>query len=118
VTEALSYSTAQRRLPAGERQIALQEMVEAIRISKERVQPLEVVIKVFVPTWSMAPLRGALQARHGVDIIGANLRRRDRRPQPIIALHRLSACASSMLGDHAFVGLERFRLNLDHTLRL
>ena len=37
-------------------QIALQEMVEAVRISKERVQRLEAAIEEFVPTWSLAPV--------------------------------------------------------------
>ncbi|MBB3312278.1 transposase [Rhizobium sp. BK196] len=41
-------------------QIALQEMVEAVRISKERVERLEKVIEEFVPTWSLAPVIRAL----------------------------------------------------------
>lgn len=35
-------------------QIALQEMVEAVRISKERVGRLEAAIEEFVSTWSLA----------------------------------------------------------------
>jgi transposase len=52
-------------------QIALQEMVEAVRISKERVQRLEAAIEAFVPTWSLAPVVRALQALRGVDLIVA-----------------------------------------------
>jgi transposase len=52
-------------------QIALQEMVEAIRISKERAQRLEAAIEEFVPTWSLAPVVRALQALRGVDLIVA-----------------------------------------------
>jgi transposase len=52
-------------------QIALQEMVEAVRISKERVERLERVIEEFVPTWSLAPIVRALQTLRGVDLIVA-----------------------------------------------
>lgn len=52
-------------------QIALQEMVEAVRISKERVVRLEAAIEEFVPTWSLAPIVRALQALRGVDLIVA-----------------------------------------------
>ena len=37
-------------------QIALQEMVESVRTSKERVERLEAVIEGFVPTWSLGPV--------------------------------------------------------------
>ncbi|MBX5230242.1 IS110 family transposase [Rhizobium sp. NLR9b] len=52
-------------------QIALQEMVEAVRISKERVGRLERVIKEFVPNWSLAPVIRALQTLRGIDLIVA-----------------------------------------------
>lgn len=52
-------------------QIALQEMVEAVRIAQERVQRLETVIAEFVPHWSLAPVVGALRALLGVDLIAA-----------------------------------------------
>lgn len=52
-------------------QIALQEMVEAVRVSKERVERLEKVIEEFVPTWSPAPVIRALQTLRGVDLIVA-----------------------------------------------
>lgn len=52
-------------------QIALQEMVEAVRIAKERVERLEGVIEEFVPTWSLAPIVRALQTLRGVDLIVA-----------------------------------------------
>lgn len=42
-----------------------------IRISKERVRRLEAAIEEFVPTWSLAPVYGALQALRGVDMIVA-----------------------------------------------
>jgi transposase len=52
-------------------QIALQEMVEAVRTSRERVLRLEASIKEFVPQWSLAPVVQALQALRGVDLIVA-----------------------------------------------
>jgi transposase len=52
-------------------QIALQEMVEAVRTSKERVLRLEASIKEFVPQWSLEPVVRALQALRGVDLIVA-----------------------------------------------
>ncbi|SFU21475.1 Transposase IS116/IS110/IS902 family protein [Mesorhizobium sp. YR577] len=50
-------------------QIALQEMVEAVRTSKERAERLEKVIEEFVPNWSLAPVVRALQTLRGVDLI-------------------------------------------------
>lgn len=52
-------------------QIALQEMVEAVRISKERVERLERTIEEFIPAWSLAPIVRALQTMRGVDLIVA-----------------------------------------------
>ena len=52
-------------------QIALQEMVEAVKISKERVERLEAAIKEFVPEWSLAPVVQALQTLRGIDLIVA-----------------------------------------------
>jgi len=49
----------------------LQEMVEAVRVSKERVERLEKVIEEFVPNWSLAPVVRALQTLRGVDLIVA-----------------------------------------------
>lgn len=34
-------------------QIALQELVDAVRISKERVDRIEAAIEQFLPTWSL-----------------------------------------------------------------
>ena len=47
-------------------QIVLQEMVEAVRLSKERVERLEQTIEEFVPNWSLAPMVRALQALRGI----------------------------------------------------
>lgn len=52
-------------------QIALQEMVEGVRIANERVERLERVIEEFVPAWSLAPIVQALQTLRGVDLIVA-----------------------------------------------
>ncbi len=52
-------------------QIALQEMVEGVRIAKERVERLEAAINEFLPTWSLEPMVRALQALRGVDLIVA-----------------------------------------------
>jgi transposase len=47
--------------------IALQEMVEAVRFSKERVERLEAAIKEFIPEWSLAPVVQALQTLRGTE---------------------------------------------------
>ena len=52
-------------------QIALQEMVEGVRITKERVTRLESAIAEFVPSWSLGPVVTALQTLRGVDLIVA-----------------------------------------------
>lgn len=52
-------------------QIALQEMVEAVRISKERVSRLESVIEELIPKWSLEPIIRSLQTLRGVDLIVA-----------------------------------------------
>jgi transposase len=52
-------------------QIALQEMVEAVRIAKERVTRLEAAIKEFVPSWSLGPVVTALETLRGVDLVVA-----------------------------------------------
>jgi transposase len=52
-------------------QIALQEMVEAVHVSKERVRRLEAAIAEFVPSWTLGPVVQALQALRGVDLIVA-----------------------------------------------
>jgi len=52
-------------------QIALQEMVDAVRVSKERVERLEKVIEEFIPSWSLGPVVRALQTLRGVELIVA-----------------------------------------------
>lgn len=52
-------------------QIALQEMVEAVRVAKERVDRLERTIEEFVSAWSLEPLVRALQTLRGVNLIVA-----------------------------------------------
>jgi transposase len=52
-------------------QIALQEMVEAVRIARERVERLERTIEEFVSAWSLEPLVRALQTLRGIDLIVA-----------------------------------------------
>lgn len=52
-------------------QIALQEIVDAVRVSKERVERLEKVIEEFIPNWSLGPVVRALQTLRGVDLIVA-----------------------------------------------
>ena len=46
-------------------------MVEAVRLSKERVDRLEQTIEEFVRNWSLAPMVRALQALRGIDLIVA-----------------------------------------------
>ena len=52
-------------------QIVLQEMVEAVRLAKERVVRLEKNIEEFVPDWRLAPVVEALQALRGISLIVA-----------------------------------------------
>ena len=52
-------------------QIALQEMVDAVRTSKERVDRLEATIEEFLPSWSLAPVVSSLQTLRGVELIVA-----------------------------------------------
>lgn len=52
-------------------QIALQEMVDAVRLSNERVERIEGAIEEFVPQWTLAPLVQALQSLRGVSLIVA-----------------------------------------------
>jgi transposase len=59
-------------------QIVLQEMVEAVRLAKERVERLERTIEEFLPTWSLAPIVGALRALRGIDLSRGHLRERGR----------------------------------------
>lgn len=61
----------EQRFDHAAHQIALQEMVEAVRISRERAQRLEAAIEEFVSTWSLAPVVRGLQALRGIDLVVA-----------------------------------------------
>lgn len=52
-------------------QIALQELIDAVRTAKERIQRIEAAIEEFLPGWSLAPVVRALQALRGVELIVA-----------------------------------------------
>ncbi|MGY4183178.1 transposase [Bradyrhizobium sp. USDA 4518] len=52
-------------------QIARQEMVEAVRIARERVERLERTIVRSSRAWSLEPLVRALQTLRGIDLIVA-----------------------------------------------
>jgi transposase len=52
-------------------QIALQELVDAVRTSRERIVRIESAIQEFLPSWSLAPVVCALQALRGVELIVA-----------------------------------------------
>ena len=52
-------------------QIVLQETIEAVRLSQERVVRLARTIAEFVGSWTLAPVVVALQALRGVDLIVA-----------------------------------------------
>lgn len=52
-------------------QIALQEMVDALRLASERIRRIEAAIEEFLPGWSLEPLVRSLQALRGVDLIVA-----------------------------------------------
>jgi len=49
-------------------QIALQEMVEAVRTSKERVERLEAAIEEFLPTWSLGSALFPLSRKFLLDL--------------------------------------------------
>ena len=52
-------------------QIALQELVDAVRVAKERIVRIEAAIEEFLPGWSLAPVVFALRALRGVELIVA-----------------------------------------------
>lgn len=52
-------------------QIALQELVDAVRTSRERIVRIEAAIKEYLPSWSLAPVVHALQALRGVELVVA-----------------------------------------------
>jgi transposase len=52
-------------------QIALQELVDAVRTSKERIQRIDAAIEGFLPSWSLVSVVRALQAWRGVELIVA-----------------------------------------------
>lgn len=52
-------------------QIALQEMVDALRLASERIKRIEAAIEEFLPGSSLEPLVRSLQALRGVDLIVA-----------------------------------------------
>lgn len=52
-------------------QIALQELVDAVRTSGERIVRIEAAIREYLSSWSLAPVVGALQALRGVELIVA-----------------------------------------------
>lgn len=52
-------------------QIALQELVDAVRVASERVRRIEAAIEEFLSGWSLAPVVRALQALRGIELIVA-----------------------------------------------
>jgi transposase len=52
-------------------QIVLQEMLEVVRLAKERIERLEQTIEEFLPALSLAPIVEALRPLRGVDLIVA-----------------------------------------------
>ena len=52
-------------------QIALQELVDAVRVAKERIGRIEAAIEEFLADWSLAPVVRALQALRGVELVVA-----------------------------------------------
>jgi transposase len=70
-------------------QIALQKLVDAVRVAKVRIGRIEAAIEEFLPGWSLAPVVRALQALRGVELIVAvtfvteigDMRRLDNRRQ-------------------------------------
>src|ERR1700726_4000398 len=60
-----------QKLEHREQRIAFEELLEGIRQESERVERLEKAIREAVPEWSLAAVVAALQARRGIDLIGA-----------------------------------------------
>ena len=52
-------------------QIALQELVDAVRTATDRLRRLETAIEEFVPSWSLAPVVRSLQLLRGIELIVA-----------------------------------------------
>ena len=52
-------------------QIALQQLVDAVRVAKERIERIEAAIEEFLADWSLAPVVRALQALRGVELVVA-----------------------------------------------
>lgn len=52
-------------------QIALQELVDAIRVANERIGRIEAAIEEFLPGWSLVPVVRVLQGLRGVELIAA-----------------------------------------------
>jgi len=60
-----------QKLEHREQRIAFEELMEAVRQERERVERLEQAIREAVPEWSLAEVVTALQAMRGIDLIAA-----------------------------------------------
>lgn len=76
--EARAYLSAQdvmgcapASLAARAHQIALQELVDAVRTPRERIVRIAAAIEEFLPGWSLAPVVRALQTLRGMELIVA-----------------------------------------------
>ena len=52
-------------------QIALQELVDAVRTATDRLRRIDAAVEEFVPRWSLAPVVRALQLLRGIELIAA-----------------------------------------------
>jgi len=62
---------AAQKLDNYEQRIAFEELLLAVRQSRERIERLEQAIRDSLPEWSLAPVVEALQALRGIDLISA-----------------------------------------------
>jgi transposase len=62
---------ATQKLDHYEQRIAFEELLLAVRQSRERIERLEQAIRDSVPEWSLAPVVEALRALRGIDLISA-----------------------------------------------
>jgi transposase len=62
---------AAQKLDNYEQRIAFEELLLAVRQSRERIERLEQAIRDSLPEWSLAPVVEALQALRGIELISA-----------------------------------------------
>lgn len=70
-TKAHGGWLASQKLEYAEQRVAFEEMLLAMRQAQERIERLELAIRVATPDWSLAEVVTALMAMRGIDFISA-----------------------------------------------